>query len=144
MKKKNLSWGVVLFFSLLPIALFLACDKDTKCYLDVQVYNGAMEIPFSNAKVEVYQSACDSSDHNYRVGISDANGIYKTTFSAPAILKIKATYILDTIYRDHGDYFQGYRRSEVTARTVEGETKTAKIHVTSDTLWFQIPKPGAK
>ena len=140
MKKKNLNWGVVLFFSLLPIALFSACDKDTNCYLEVQVYNGALEIPFSNAKVEIYQSVCDESDHNYRVGISDADGIYKTTFSAPAILKIKATYILDTI---RPDLYQGFRTSEVTTRIVEGETKTAKLHVASDTLWFQLPTQKA-
>lgn len=135
MKKKNLNWGVVLFFSLLPIALLWACDKDTNCYLEVQVYNGAMEIPFSNTKVEIYQSVCDTSDHNYRVGMSDADGIYKTSFSAPAILKVKVTYMLDTI---RPDLYQGYRTSEVTTRIVEGETKTAKVHVTSDTSWLQI------
>ena len=138
MNKKNLKLAAVLFFSLLPMTLLLSCDKDTNCYLEVQVYNGAMEIPFSNAKVEVYQSVCDASDHNYRLGMSDASGIYKTSFTAPAILKIKVTYMLDTI---RPDLYQGYRTSEVTTRTVEGETKTAKVHVTSDTLWLQLTEP---
>ena len=141
MKKKNLNWGVVLFFSLLPIALLGACDKDTNCYLEVQVYNGASENPFSNSKVEIYQSVCDSSDHNYRVGVCDDDGIYKTSFTAPAILKIKVTHMLDTIRPDR---YIGYRTSEVTKRVLEGETTTAIVHVTSDTLWMQLPTPQAK
>ncbi|MCR5589416.1 MAG: hypothetical protein K6F72_07355 [Bacteroidales bacterium] len=140
MKKKNLNWGVVLFFSLLPIALFSACDKDTNCYLDVQVYNGATEIPFSNTKVEIYQSVCDPSDHNYRLGMSDMQGQYKTSFTAPAILKIKVTYMLDTI---RPDLYQGYRTSEVAKRIIEGETTTATVHVASDTLWMQLQEPAA-
>lgn len=139
MNKKNLRLAAVLFFSLLPMTLLLSCDKDTNCYLEVQVYNGATENPISNAKVQLYQSVCEASDYNYREGMSDNGGVFKTHYSAPAILKVKVTYMLDTI---RPDYYQGYRTTEVSTRIVEGETKVEKIHLPDTVYWLPLPTPS--
>ena len=135
MKKKTLSLAVVLFFSLLSATLFLCCDKDTNCYLEVQVYQGNTENALSNAQVQIYQMVCDSSDHTYRTGITDENGIFKTTYTAPAILKVKVTRLYDTIRPDR---YCGYDTMLVNTKIVEGETKVAVARMTGDTLWMPI------
>lgn len=136
MKKKTLSLAVVLFFSLLSATLFLCCDKDTNCYLEVQVYQGNTENTVSNAQVQVYQMACDSSDHTYRAGVTDDNGVFKVTYTAPAILKVKVTRIYDTLRPDH---CKGYDTVLVNTKIVEGETKVAAARMPGDTLWLQLP-----
>lgn len=138
MKKKTLNLAVVLFFSLLSATLFLYCDKDTNCYLEVQVYQGNTENSVSNAQVQVYQMVCDSSDHTYRAGVTDENGIFKVTYAAPAILKVKVTRFLDTI---RPDFHVGYDTVRINTKLVEGETTTAVARMTSDTLWMPISSP---
>lgn len=134
MKKKNITLAVTLFFSLLPTALFLSCDKDTNCYLEVQVFDGSSENTISGVVVEIYQSVCDTTDYNYTIGTTDESGMFKATFSAPGILKIRANYTLDTI---RPDLTVGYRRNdpETSTRIVEGETVKASVHMNTDTLW---------
>ena len=141
MKKKTLGLAVVLFFSLLSVTLFLCCDKDTNCYLEVQAYQGNTENAVSNAQVQIYQMVCDSSDHTYRAGITDDNGRFKTTYTAPAILKVKVTRIYDTI---RPDFHVGYDTVLVNVKLVEGETKTAVARMPGDTLWMPIPIPSQK
>jgi len=138
MKKKTLNLAVVLFFSLLSATLFLCCDKDTNCYLEVQVYQGNTENAVSNAQVQVYQMVCDSSDHTYRAGVTDENGIFKVIYAAPAILKVKVTRFLDTI---RPDFHVGYDTVRINTKLVEGETTTAVARMTSDTLWMPISSP---
>lgn len=138
MKKKTLNLAVVLFFNLLSATLFLCCDKDTNCYLEVQVYQGNTENAVSNAQVQVYQMVCDSSDHTYRAGVTDENGIFKVTYAAPAILKVKVTRFLDTI---RPDFHVGYDTVRINTKLVEGETTTAVARMTSDTLWMPISSP---
>ena len=138
MKKKTLNLAVVLFFSLLSATLFLCCDKDTNCYLEVQAYQGNTENAVSNAQVQVYQMVCDSSDHTYRAGVTDENGIFKVTYAAPAILKVKVTRFLDTI---RPDFHVGYDTVLIHTKLVEGETTTAVARMTSDTLWMPISAP---
>ena len=138
MKKKTLNLAVVLFFSLLSATLFLCCDKDTNCYLEVQVYQGNTENAVSNAQVQVYQMVCDSSDHTYRAGVTDENGIFKVTYAAPAILTVKVTRFLDTI---RPDFHVGYDTVRINTKLVEGETTTAVARMTSDTLWMPISSP---
>lgn len=135
MKKKNITLAAVLCFSLLPMALFLSCDKDTNCYLEVYVYDGSSENTISDALVEIYQSVCDTTDYNYTTGKTDENGMFKATFSAPGILKVRATYTLDTI---RPDYTVGHRvnNPETSIRIVEGETVKAPVHMNADTIWW--------
>lgn len=138
MKKKTLSLAVVLFFSLLSATLFLCCDKDTNCYLEVQVYQGNTENAVSNAQVQVYQMVCDTSDHTYRAGITDDNGLFKATYAAPAILKVKVTRLYDTLRPDH---CKGYDTVLVNTKLEDGETKVAVARMPGDTLWMPIPIP---
>ncbi len=129
MKKKNLIFSVALFFSILPMALFTSCDKDTNCYLDVQVVKEGVINPISGemmpgekvsgAIVEVYQDGGTV----YSKGVTGGDGVYSTYFSAPAIVKIKATLQL---YNDAGAA-AGQLRGETSVRLVEGETTPAKI-----------------
>ena len=134
-KKHKLTIGI-LFLNLLSIVAFSACDKDTHCYLDVNVYNGNSSRPISGAKVQIYQSACDTSDFNYMEGTTDGEGIFSTEYAAPAILQVRATLMLDTL-RNNGTQ-QGFRRGMATVRLVEGETKACTVRVPQDTLWMEV------
>ncbi len=124
MKKKIHTLSLLLFFSILPLALFSSCDKDTNSYLDVLVIDEATKAPIPNAIVEIYQNNCDDSDYNYRIGNTDNNGIYSTYFEAPGIFSIRAR-LMDA---ETG----GYREGTGTERVVEGETKTKQIILTSE------------
>lgn len=123
MKKKINRLCLLLFFSLLPAALFTACDDDTNCYLDVQVIDEITKAPVSGAIVELYQNNCDASDYNYRMGVADANGTASFSWETPGIFSIKATLNLTPA---------GQRLGTGTVRTVEGETKTATVFITSE------------
>ena len=137
MKKKNLLFSVVLFFSILPMALFTSCDKDTNCYLDVKVVDEGTINPISGemipghgiagAEVEVYQDGGTV----YAKGITGSNGVYSTYFNAPAIVKIKARLQL---YNDAGQA-AGERRGETSVRLQEGETLTAQITLSSQVYY---------
>ena len=122
MKKKINRLCLLLFISLLPTVFFTSCDKDTNCYLDVIVIDEATKDPLSGVTVELYQNNCDENEYNYRRGVTDAKGTYSTFFEAPGIFSIKATLNLDG---------GGYRQGNGTVRTVEGETKTATVVLSS-------------
>lgn len=118
MKKKIAKVSLMLFFSLLPLALFTSCDSDTNCYLDVKVLDETTRNPVSGVTVELYQGNCDPSDHNYQVGTTNDEGIFSTYFLAPAIMQIRATYNLAD---------GGYRRGTGTVRLLEGDLKTTEV-----------------
>lgn len=117
MKKKISILSLLLFISLLPVAIFTACDKDTNSYVDVLVVNEVGRAPVSGVTVELYQNNCDTSDYKYTIGITDANGIFSTYYDTPGILEIEATLATpDGIRHGHG-----------TVRLVEGETRTVQV-----------------
>jgi len=123
MKKKINRLCLLLFISLLPVALFNSCDDDTNCYLDVLVIDETTKAPVSAVNVELYQNNCDESDYNYRKGVTGSDGIFSTYFEAPGIYSIKASLNLTT---------GGQRQGNGTVRTIEGETKTTTVVLTSD------------
>lgn len=137
MKKKNFIFSVVLFFSILPMALFNSCDKDTNCYLDVKVVDEGVVNPISGemtpgrsipgAEVEVYQDGGTV----YAKGITGSDGVYSTYFDAPAIVKIKVTLQL---YNEAG-MAAGQRRGETSVRLLEGETVPAQITLSSQVYY---------
>lgn len=127
-------WG--LFISLLSAAVFAACDKDTKCYLDVNVYNGNSSSPIPGAKVQIYQMACDTSDYNYVEGKTDGAGLFSTEYSAPGIFRVRATLLLDTVNSD--STLRGQRQGNATVRLAEGETSTCNVRMSMDTTWISI------
>ncbi len=127
MKKRHLILSATLLFSMLSVALFSNCDRDTNCYLDVKVVDSDTKMPIPLAVVEVYQ---DGGTVN-ATGITGSNGVYSTYFVAPAIVSIKAK--LDSI-NDNGVRV-GERRAAGSVRLVEGETKTAQLTMTKQIFY---------
>lgn len=114
MNKKILLLPALLFFSLLSVALFCSCDKDTNSYLDVLVLDETTRNPISGVEIHI------SQDHGEVTadGVTGADGIFSTYFVTPAILNVKAELKLDS---------GGKRKGETTVRVKEGETITATV-----------------
>ncbi len=127
MKKKITILSVLLFFSLLPMTLFVSCDKDTNCYLDVEVLDEATGNPISDVAIEILQDGGNVHD----MGVTNGDGVYSTHFIAPAIVKIKAALQL---YNNAGQA-AGQRRGETSVRLIEGETLTATIKLTDQVFY---------
>lgn len=123
MKKKNLILSALLFFSVLPMTLFTGCDKDTNCYLDVKVIDEATRGPVSGAIINVWQDGGTVQ----AAGITDGSGEYSTHFSAPAIVKIKATLQVYDLTDPAHPIPLGERRGETSVRLKEGETVHGNI-----------------
>ncbi len=121
MKKKILFASAMLFFSILPLAFFTSCDKDTNSYLEVSVTDEATKLPIPLAIIDITQAGGGTIHVS---GITDNDGIFKATFKAPAIVKVKAS--LPRPDAQGG----GERRGETQVRLIEGETLTAKIALT--------------
>lgn len=121
MKKKNLLISAMLFFSILPLALFASCDKDTNCYLEVLTIDETTKNPISGVTVEVFQDGGNVHD----LGVTNGSGTYTAHFPSPAIVKIKATLKL---YDATGNP-AGERRGETSVRLLEGETVDATITI---------------
>lgn len=139
MKKKNLYLSVMLFFSILPLALFTGCDKDTNCYLDVKVIGPSTVNPISGetygggpvagAIVEIFQSNIAGSVSDR--GTTNSDGVYSTHFKAPAIVNIKAAQQLyDAAGQPAGQY-----RGETSVRLIEGETLSPTITLGSQIIF---------
>lgn len=128
MKKKQFVLSALLLFSILPLALFSSCDRDTNCYLEVKVIDSNTKMPIPLALVEVYQDGGTV----YSIGTTGNNGVYSTFFVAPAIVSIRAK--LD-VYNESGVRV-GERRANGSVRLVEGETKTAQLSMT-DQIFYQ-------
>ena len=124
MKKKFNISALILFFSLLPTAIFISCDKDTNCYLDVLVLEEGERTPVSGAKIIIDQE----SGSVYAEGVTEGNGKFSTYFTAPAILNVTAEMLVDAENN-------GYRRGSTTVRTVEGETRTATVTLPKQILY---------
>ncbi len=122
MNKKVILLSVALFISMLSCALFSACDKDTNCYLDVLVVDETSRAPIPNAKIIISQTGGSVHDE----GVTGADGIYQTHFSAPAIVNINATL-------DMGN--GGERRGSNAVRLVEGEVKTVTIPMPAEIFY---------
>lgn len=124
MKKKTNISALILFFSLLPMAFFASCDKDTNCYLDVLVLEEGQRTPVSGAKIVINQE----SGSVYAEGVTEGNGKFSTHFSAPAILNVSAELLVDEVNN-------GYRRGSTTVRIVEGESTTATVTLPQQILY---------
>lgn len=126
MKKKILLTSVMLFISILPLTLFASCDKDTNSYLDVFVTDDVTKLPIPAATVDITQSG---GGIIHVTGITGPDGIFSTSFKAPAIVKVKATLPIPIAQGG------GERRGETQVRLLEGETLTAKISLTEQVFF---------
>lgn len=107
MKKKHLLLAVALFFSFLSTITFTACDSDTMSYLDVKVVAAGTTTGISGANVTV---RTEGGTIETRTGVTDANGIWQTSYAAPLVVKIKAS--LDG--KDSPEYTVRLKESSVT------------------------------
>lgn len=122
MKKKILLTSVMLFISILPLTLFASCDKDTNSYLEVLVIDDDTKVPIPSANIDISQAGGGTI---HVTGITGNDGIFKTSFKAPAIVKVKAA--LPRPDAQGG----GERRGEKQVRLIEGETLTVEIPLTN-------------
>lgn len=123
MKKKISRICLALFFSLLPVAFFSSCDRDSNCYLDVLVLDATTREPVKGVTVELYQNNCDPSDYNYQSGVTDAEGVFSTHYIHACILSIRATLNLED---------GGYRRGTGTVRLLDSDTKKTEVTLEAD------------
>ncbi len=136
MKKKSLLLIGTLLISALSTMLFVSCDKDTWCYIDVTVLDSKNENkPAGGAWVKIqYVKENEADPYNPITGTiadtgqCDASGVYRTKFAAPAIFTILARVDEpDTL--NHKSY---YREGEKSIRLKEGETVTATVKITGE------------
>ncbi len=122
MNKKVSLLSVILFISMLSCTIFTACDKDTNCYLDVLVVDETSRAPIPNAKITISQNGGSVHDE----GVTNAEGIYQTHFSAPAVVNINAVLDMENA---------GERRGSNAVRLVEGEVKTVTIPMPAEIFY---------
>ena len=132
MKKKVAIIFGILLISGLSITLTTSCDKDTFCYLDVNVVapvldsagkaiEGTSHTPDS-CWVVINQTGGTVSD-TQRL---DQTGLHSYTFSAPAIFKIRARiHSIDTVNTKTCYYYEGTK----AIRLKEGERVTATVKI---------------
>ena len=131
MKKKILALACFVLIGGLSAFFFGACDKDTTCYVQITVVDEITKKPVSGAIVKILD--VDTSFGN-TYGITSANGVFETQFSAPAILNVTAEY--ETGYDDMytPELFYCYRKGKNTIRLKEGETVTTTINLEKDVI----------
>ncbi len=130
MKKKSFLFSALLFFSILPMTIFAGCDKDTNCYLEVQVVDSDKITPIPNAKVVIYQQ---NGSLIYEEIYTDGSGKYKTSYPAPSIIQVVATtpYFIPNVEGPIGE-----RTGYTSARLDEGETVVAKVIIGPEVSYY--------
>lgn len=129
MKKKIFALASLLLIGGFTMFFMNSCDKDTTCYVQIKVVDEESKDPVSNVFVKI---DIDSSYINSQ-GYTDANGIFETQFSAPAIFNVVARY--ETGYDDETypqDRYYCYRKGNNTIRLKEGDTVKSTINLETD------------
>ena len=129
MKKKILPLVGLLLISTFSIVSFVACDKDTDCYVQISVIDEDTKVPVQGAFVKI---DIDSSYISAK-GNTDNKGQFYATFSAPAIFNVAVTYenasMYDSIYTQ--ELFYCYRKGNNTIRLKEGDTVKSTVMLES-------------
>ncbi len=123
MKKKILSFTLLILMGGLSAFFFGACDKDTNCYVEITVIDEITNLPVKGANVKI---DIDNSYVNAE-GVTNAAGRFDAVFSAPAIFNVAVKY--ETGYDDTytPDVFYCYRKGNNTIRLKEGETVKSTV-----------------
>ncbi|MBP5516609.1 MAG: hypothetical protein J6X86_06650 [Bacteroidales bacterium] len=127
MKKKILIIACLVLMGGFSAFFFGACDKDTDCYVEITVVDEVTKKPVKDVFVKIdIDSSYVSSE-----GYTDANGMFKTSFKAPAIFNVSAKYETgyDSVYTR--DVFYCYRKGNNTIRLKEGEVVKATVNLES-------------
>ena len=128
MKKKILVLVCLALIGGFSIFSIASCDKDTDCYVQITVVDEVTHAPIKGIFVKI---DIDSSYVNAQ-GYTDANGIFETVFSAPAIYNVAAKYETgyDSIYTQA--LFYCYRKGNNTIRLKEGDTVYSTINLETE------------
>lgn len=132
MKKKIFALATLLLIGGLSVFFFAACDKDTDCYVEITVIDETTKKPLPLVFVKIDSNESDYGDTTTSsavnaTGYTDMNGIFRATFSAPAILNVYAVWETgyDEIYTP--DIYYCYRDGKNTIRLREGETVKSTV-----------------
>lgn len=132
MKKKILSLVGLFLIGAVSIISFIACDKDTNCYVSITVIDEDTKQPVSDVFIKI---DIDSSYVSAK-GNTDAKGKFFATFTAPAIFNVSATYenaaMYDSIYTS--ELFYCYRKGNNTIRLKEGDTVSSTVVLESNII----------
>lgn len=123
MKKKSLSLIGILLFSALSCGIYISCDDDTTSKLEVTVLNPDGNVA-PDAMVVIGAKGATIRD----TGFTDATGMYKTEFGAPAIFEVYSKlYIPDSAMNELGMLV--YVEGSSNVRLKEGETESVSVHL---------------
>jgi len=132
MKKKILTIAATLLIGGLSVFFFGACDKDTNCYVEITVVDEATKLPLNGVFVKIDSNVSDYGDTTTSsvvnaTGFTDPMGIFRATFSAPAILNVYAVWETgyDSIYTP--DLFYCYRDGKNNIKLKEGDTVRSTV-----------------
>ncbi len=137
MHKKHLSLLVLALAGMM--SLFVACDKDTDCYVTVDVIDivkvtdsvsshiDTLPVPGAFVKIDIDSSMVNSE------GFTDETGTFRTVFAAPAIFNV-AVKLTVALEEYSPDKFDIYRRGSGTIRLREGDTVFSTVILERDTL----------
>ena len=123
MKKKILALAALVLIGGFSIFFFSACDKDTKCYVDVTVIDENTKLPMSGVFVKI---DIDSS-YIKAEGTTDAAGHFKAEFMAPAIFNVMAKYETGYDSIHPRELYYSYRKGNNTIRLKEGDTVESTV-----------------
>lgn len=122
---------------------FGSCDKDTNCYVHVTVLDQITdslgvkrEVPVSNAFVKI---DIDSS-MVYSQGYTNANGVFKTMFTAPALFNVVAKYIVVDTPAYNPSEFVSYRKGNSNIHLKEGDTVYSIVYLGHDIIHESLHK----
>lgn len=130
MKKKIFALVCLVLIGGFSIFSIASCDKDTNCYVHVTVVDEVTHAPVKGVFVKI---DIDSSYVNAQ-GFTDANGVFETTFAAPAIYNVAAKYETgyDSVYTR--DLFYCYRKGNNTIRLKEGDTVFSTVNLETEII----------
>ncbi len=138
MRKKHLSLLVLALAGMM--SLFVACDKDTDCYVTVDVIDivkvtdsvstrtDTLPVPGAFVKIDIDSSMV------YSEGFTDETGTFRTVFAAPAIFNVAVKLNINDLPDYPVDKYNVYRRGSGTIRLQEGDTVFSTVILEKDTI----------
>lgn len=126
MKKRVLLIASSLLISALTSTLMISCDKDTNSYLHVTVVDETDKTKtFEGAEIKVDMNGSAVN----REGLTDANGVFFTSFPAPAVFSIQAIY---EIAEQSNSTTKVYREGKGSARLKDGDTSYVTVALSTE------------
>lgn len=130
MKKKILAIVCLALIGGFSIFSIVACDKDTDCYVNINVVDEVTHAPIQDVfvKIDINGSYVNSE------GYTDAMGVFETVFPAEAIFNVYAEYETgyDSVYTR--ELFHCYRKGTNTIRLKAGDTVYSTVNLETDII----------